>query len=216
MEISNIDMSVSTVPIRASVLDYNGWIKVLPASEWWRFSWDEVRRFMHEYPIYVLPTKELIDKLRELTSGFKTIEIGAGSGNIGRNLGVRMTDSYLQDRKDIKFYYEVHGQPVIKYPKEVWMAEALNAVWSLKPDCVFGCYVTHYSEEGPGSSWGVRFDKILPKVKRLILVGNDHIHNANPIMGLPHQVIRLPGLITRNEDREADAIYVWENNNPKV
>jgi len=211
MEISNIDMHVSTNAIRSRVLDKDGWIKVLPAESWNEFSWDEVRMFMHDYPIYVLPTKELIEKLRELIQDFKTIEIGAGSGNIGRNLGIRMTDSYLQERKDIKLYYEACGQPVIKYHKDVWKADAMTAVRILKPECVLGCYVTHYSQSGPGNSWGVEFEKLLAKIRRLILVGNDHIHSDNPIMNIPHNTLRIPGMITRNEDRQADAIYVWNH-----
>ena len=211
LSLSDADMTVSTDDIRKAMVQPDGFIKVAPAEEWNRFSWDEIRKFMHEYPIYVLPTTELISELIRLTEGYKkTIEIGAGSGNIGRNLGIRMTDSYLQQRKAIRDYYLLAGQPVINYPAEVWKADALTAVNTLRPDCVIGCYVTHYSERGAGSSWGVKFDKLLPSIKRLILVGNDHIHAANPIMDIPHQTLRVPGLITRNADREADAIYIWD------
>ena len=197
--------------VREAVLTKDGRIRVLPAATWLSFSWDEVRLFMHEYPIYVLPTEELISDLRALISPYKrTIEIGAGTGNVGRALGVRMTDSHLQERPDIKLHYAMAGQPTITYPNDVIKCDALSAVRLLKPDCVFGCYVTHYSEEGAGSSWGVKFDKILPKVRRLILVGNDQTHGANPIMKIMHKEFNNPGkIITRSGAGPDNTIYVW-------
>lgn len=58
---------VDTSAIRQAVLDEDGRIWELPAAEWGRFSWDEVRVFMHEYPVYVLPTTEMLDVLDDLT-----------------------------------------------------------------------------------------------------------------------------------------------------
>jgi hypothetical protein len=204
---------VDTSAIKRAVLDDDGWIKVLPYSVWMRFSWDEIRQFMHEYPVYVLPTVELIDRLKCLIAGYKAIEIGAGSGNIGRHLGIKMTDSYLQSRKDVRLIYELSGQPVIKYPSCVIKADALTAYKRFKPECVIGCYVTHKYEKGmrDGNMYGVDFKRLLQSVKRLVLVGNSHIHAENPIMSIPHQEIKIDdGLLTRNEDREADRIFVWD------
>lgn len=202
-----------TSALRKSVLTEDGWIKVLPYDEWMKFSWNEIRQFMHEYPIYVLPTEELIDKLKCLINGYKTIEIGAGSGNIGKNLGIKMTDSYLQCRKDVKLVYELSGQPVIRYPSCVIKADAITAYQRFKPECIIGCYVTHKYAEGmrDGNMYGVDYERLIQSVKRLVLVGNYHIHSENPIMSLPHQEIELKdGLITRNDDRSADRIFVWD------
>ena len=83
--------------VRKTVLDDNGRILELPASAWQQFPWDDVRSFMHEYPVYVLPTTELLDILDDLMQDYEqVIEIGAGTGSIGRLLGINMTDSYLQ------------------------------------------------------------------------------------------------------------------------
>ena len=83
--------------VRKAVLDEDGHIRELPASEWQQFPWDDVRLFMHEYPVYGLPTTELLDVLEDLTADYrKVIEIGAGTGSIGRLLGIKMTDSYMQ------------------------------------------------------------------------------------------------------------------------
>ena len=103
----HINSSVDTSVVREVALDGFGRIRELPAAEWLQFPWEELRMFMHEYPVYVLPTTELLDMLADLTDGLKTIEIGAGSGSIGRHLGIKMTDSYLQqDNALVKKLYE--------------------------------------------------------------------------------------------------------------
>lgn len=188
----------------------DGTVKVMPASEWLAFPWEDVRLFMHFCPIYVLPTVELLESLKSLSAGYKTIEIGAGTGNIGRNLGIQMTDSYLQEDPRIAAYYMAAGQPTIRYPKDVVKCEAVAAARLTKAECVIGCYVTHWSTEGPGSSWGVKFERLLPMVRRLILVGNDKTHGANPIMKVFHKELSLPGKIITRAGADADQkIYVW-------
>ena len=194
--------------LKEYVLEQDGSIKCLPAAEWRKFPWEKVRYFMHEYPIYVLPTEELIDVLDELIGDYKTIEIGAGAGQIGKHLDIKQTDSYLQARNDIKLYYLLNGQPVIKYPPYVIKADALTAYRRFKPECMLGCYVTHYSTEGAGSSWGVDFQRLLPLLKRLILVVNKEIHGENPIMKLPHREINIDGVLSRKGDDTT--IYVWD------
>ena len=207
--------SVDTSAVREAALDEFGRIRELPASVWLQFPWEELRMFMHEYPVYVLPTTELLDVLEDLTDGLKTIEIGAGSGSIGRHLGIKMTDSYLQqDNATVKKLYELTGQPVIHYPPDVIKADALTAYRRFKPECILGCYVTHRWLEGMqnGNMYGVDFERLLPLIKRLVLVGNKHVHWENPIMSFKHREIDLHGtVITRNEDRSADRIYVWDN-----
>lgn len=190
-----------------------GFIRELPAAEWLSYPWQLVRIFMHFYPIYVLPTTELLDKLDELIGDYKAIEIGAGSGNIGRHLDIKMTDSYQQTLdRETQMVYKIMKQPTMHYPSSVFHADALTAVRRLRPECVIGCYVTHKFRDGmqEGNSKGVDFPRLLQSVKRLILVGNKHIHSANPIMALPHEEIYVEGLITRNEDRSADRIFVWD------
>lgn len=210
-----ISRTVDTGAVRQAVLDNEGRIKELPAAQWLRFPWEEVRMFMHEYPVYVLPTTELLDALEDLTKGLRTIEIGAGSGSIGRHLGIKMTDSYLQqDNEQVKVFYQLTGQPVIHYPPDVIKADALTAYRRFKPECILGCYVTHRWREGMqnGNMYGVDFERLLPLVERLILVGNKHAHGENPIMVLHHKEIDLHGtLITRSEDRASDRIFVWDS-----
>ena len=50
-----IGPEVNDEAVRQAVLDEAGHIRELPASEWRKFEWDSVVKFMHNYPVYVLP-----------------------------------------------------------------------------------------------------------------------------------------------------------------
>ena len=93
-------------------------------------------------------------------------------------------------------------------------ADAVTSYRRFKPKCILGCYVTHRWRKGMrnGNMYGVDFERLLPLVKRLILVGNKRTHGENPIMALRHREIDLHGaLITRSEDRASDGIFVWDS-----
>ena len=157
-----IGPEVSDEAVRLAVLDEDGHIRELPASEWRKFEWDSVVKFMHNYPVYVLPTTELLDVLDDPTVDYeRTIEIGAGTGSIGRLLWIKMTDSHLQADKKVQLLYALQGQPDIKYPPDVVKLDALTACRRFKPDCVLGCYVTHLWREGisSGNMYGVDFGR---------------------------------------------------------
>ena len=63
-----------------------------------------------------------------------------------------------------------------------------------------------------GNMYGVDFERLLPQLKRLILVGNLRTHAGNPIMDIDHMELDLHGdLITRSDDRDLDRISVWNN-----
>ena len=202
-----------TSGIRSIVFDDHG-MKVLPAETWRQYEWNVVRTLMHETGTYVLPTEELISYLRLVIDGRMAIEIGAGNGWIGRALGIPMTDSYQQrDDPGTVMVYTLSGQPLIDYPDDVIKMEANEAVDRYSPDIVIGCYVTHRYMPGmrTGNALGVDFEKLLPKVKMLVLVGNKATHADNPIMALPHLEVKLDGLITRSADPESNRIFIWRS-----
>lgn len=211
MEIRLMDR-VDTAAIRAAVME-DGRIRVLPAAVWESFSWDETRTLMHEDAVYVLPTQELVSFLDSQIGGRTALEIGAGTGYIGRALGIRMTDSYQQrDDPETVRAYRMMRQPLVRYPHDVIKLEANAAVGRYHPQVVVGCYVTHrwYPGMASGNMKGVDFERLLPRVEKLILVGNLHTHADNPIMALPHEEIRLDGLITRSDDPSSNRVFVWE------
>ena len=208
-----VDTNVSTERIRATVMDRRE-MKILPASVWESFSWSEVRMLLHQTGTYVVPTEELIDYLDKLIGEESAIEICAGNGFIGRELGIPVTDSYQQqDDKESVLFYKLAGQPTIKYPKDVIKLEANKAVDRFRPHTVLACYATHKwrYDSMSGNDKGVDFRKLIRKIKRLILVGNTEIHKDNPLMEIPHEEIILPGLITRSAIPETNRIFIWVN-----
>lgn len=208
-----VEKGTSTENIRREVMDGRE-MKILPASVWESFPWPEMRLLLHETGTYVVPTEELVDYLDKLIGEESAIEICAGNGFIGRELGIPVTDSYQQqDDFGTSVYYQLAGQPTIKYPKDVIKMEANKAVDRFRPHTVLACYATHKwrYDTMSGNDKGVDFNKLIRKVKRLILVGNTEVHKDNPLMKIPHEEIILPGLITRSAHPETNRIYIWEN-----
>lgn len=211
INIQQFDREVSTANIRKIVMLGDN-MRVLPYSEWMKFSWPEIRMLLHETATYVVPTKELIDYLNEIIGNEKAIEICAGNGYIGSNLDILMTDSYQQqDDKMTCLYYDLMKQPRIKYPANVIKLEASDAVRRMKPHTVIGCYATHKWREDTqsGNPKGVDFEDIYSKIQRLVLVGNLHIHKDNPLMSVPHKEIALNGLLTRSADHSLNRVFIW-------
>lgn len=212
--VSQIKAGTDTKAIRNAVMDGKK-MKVLPVSEWNKFSWDEIRKLLHETATYVVPTEELLDLLDELIGDDKCIEICAGNGFIGSNLDIIMTDSYVQKtNKTYQEFYKRIGHKIPNYPKSVIKLEASDAVRRMKPTVVLGCYATHKWRDDTmsGNWWGVDFFDIWkqPYVKKLILVGNLVIHKDNPMLDFPHMEIKLDGLITNSSKPDANRVLVWE------
>src|SRR5271166_6566557 len=108
---------VSDRPLKIAMpqdlLDESGNLKLLSAYEYDQFDPHSLRMFCHNYARYLLPTKELVDFIQRYVIGsMSAIEIGAGCGDLGRHLGIRMTDNYCQERPDVKAYYQLARQPI--------------------------------------------------------------------------------------------------------
>lgn len=193
-----------------------------------KYGWPLVRIWMHYKGVYVLPTVELVDYIleeffpeNEWTDeriDKEVIEICSGRGMLGRSLGIRMTDSKLQaTNKNIMMYYQLANQPLIKYPSDVMMMDANDAVNRLHPHTVIGSYVTWGSRKKVdcyqlgASYYGPDLMKIYDKVSRIILIGNLSIlaHTTYPINMYPYKEITdVPGLITRS-DPNKNVILIW-------
>jgi len=194
------------------VIDENGLLKVKPYSFYQNIDSNELKYFMHQNAIYVLPTTELIDWLKENIVG-TAIEIGAGHGAIARALGIPITDSRMQERPEIMFIYRASGQPVIKYANDIEKLDALQAVDKYKPDTVIGAFITHKynSIVGNGNALGVQEELILQKSKKYINIGNLQTHKDKPILKLKHQSLYFDWLITRAINKEDNRIFIFNN-----
>lgn len=189
----------------------NGLLKVMPSSFYKKIDENSLRLFMWKHGIYVLPTQELIDWLKENIHG-KAIEIGAGIGTISRALNIPITDSRMQERPEIEWYYRMGGQPTIKYPKDVEKLDYKEAIFKYQPQTVIGCFITHKYDEktNTGNAFGVEEEFILKNVPRYINVGNLQTHKDKPILKRNPASYNFDWLITRSVDQSLNRIWVHD------
>ena len=198
--------------ISAELLLPNGRLKLLPAADYKNYSWDEFRLFCHTYARYGIPTAELIDHLKELIGDRSAIEIGAGAGDLGYHLGIKMTDSKQQERPDVAAYYKAMGQPPIRYPDDVEKIDALEAVKKYKPKVVVASWITPYAPHPTsyGSNFlGVKEDEILKLVDTFAIIGNLDIHRDKPIRKISHANIHAPWILSRAKNPNNNCIFMW-------
>ena len=202
--------------ISSEVLQPNGKLKLMPASEWRKFDWNSFRTFCHKYTRYGIPTVELIHflytEINRRCPLADCIEIGAGAGDLGHILGITMTDSRQQEIPAIKAAYDAMRQPVIKYPDDVVGLEATEAVRKYKPKVVVASWITTYApHEMPYGSnpFGVEEEDLLKLVDTFILIGNIDTHGDKPIMQLPHEEYYFDWLVSRGKNQENNRIWIW-------
>jgi len=191
----------------------NNKMKLLPAKDYAKYKWEELRAFCHEYARYGVPTLELVNYIKDIIGDRKAIEIGSGAGDLGYHLGIKMTDSKQQELPPVKLHYESMMQPVIKYPHDVEKIEALDAVYKYKPRVVVASWITPYSkhEVSYGSNpLGIKEDKILSLVETFIIVGNLDVHWDKPIRTYEHKTVHAPWIISRAKNPEKNCIFIWD------
>lgn len=183
-------------------------LQVMPFAFYEQFTENEIKFFMHKYGIYVLPTTELIDWLRNNITGI-SIEIGAGHGAISRKLGIPITDSRMQERKEIQLMYLASGQPVIKYSDDIEKLDAEQAIKKYKPNTVIGAFVTHKFNGVNGNHWGVDLKQLIKSVDKYIHIGNLTTHKDYGIYNSLTEQHYFDWLITRSFNQEENRIFVW-------
>lgn len=202
---------VDTKDISGELLLPNKKIKLLSYDQFQKYSWEELRMFCHIYGRYTLVTKELIEYLKYLIGDRDVIEIGAGAGDLGYHLGIRMTDSKMQRWAAIRKRYLEMGQPTIDYPDDVEELDALAAVKKYKPKVVVASWITTFSEYPTfynSSSYGILEEEILQLVDEFIIIGNKDFHVDKPIMKYPCHKIAFPFLLSRSSNPQGNRIYV--------
>jgi len=197
------------------LIDADGFLKILPAAQYDQISSDARRLFCHKFARYGLPTVETIDWLKERIAGRRTIEIGAGAGDLAHALDIPATDNRMQEWPTIRLHYQLTGQPVIQYPDLVQNLDALDAVAHYKPDVVIASWVTEWIDPNlpppatGGNAWGVKEDEILAAGCEYILIGNQKVHGSKKIMAEPHQEYALSFLRSRASYPALDRVWIW-------
>ncbi len=191
----------------------DGTVRPMPAGFYASVPRDALQMWASLNAVWVFPTEELIHWLRNAVGGVVSIEIGAGNGGIAKALGIPATDSWVQVYDaPTRAAIESAGQTISHPGETVERLEAMEAIERYKPHTVIGAYVTHRWQPGDvnGFVFGVDEERLLQRVSRYIVIGNDAPHGGKRIMARPHRTIRAPWLVTRAISPERNAIYVWE------
>ncbi len=191
-----------------------GVFQILPAVTWNQFSQNHISQFCIKHGMYCIPTVELIHWLKARVKGKRALEVGAGSGVVGRAVGIRMTDNFQQDIPKYKFLYDQMKQSTVTYGKDVLNYDAVAAVKRFRPHIAIGCWVTHkfnpkYPDCG-GNEIGLREHQILKHVEEYIVIGNNAVHNKKLIMEVPHETFNPGWLISRGFHADQNRIYIWK------
>jgi hypothetical protein len=210
-----VEMDPSKIrDISDEVLDDRGRIQVLPAEYWASTTQQERMLFGHRHGIYGFPTVELVERLEEIIGQQSAIEIGAGHGVLAEALGIPATDSKQQLMAKYRFIYAASGQPPVKYGSNVEELHASRAVRKHKPDVAIGSWVTHKWDvnrpEAGGNEAGIDLRDILLNCKKLVLIGNRHVHRNNGLWDRPHTMETPDWLYSRKHNDEPDFIATWK------
>ena len=172
---------------------------------------DHLRLFCVQNGLYQLPTTELITWIKEKIYGRKTIEIGSGNGVFAEALGIVATDSFMQERPDIKRLYGAMGQAVVKYGNQVFKLDAKKAIKKYKPKVVIANWVTqiYKPDSDQGNVYGLDEQWLVKNVDCYIHIGNKRLHKKR-ILNLPHEEYQFSWLFSRASVPEDNVIYVWE------
>lgn len=163
--------------------------------------------------VYSIPTIELVDFLRTRIGGRRAIEIGAGTGELAKALGIPATDNRQQEEPGLKAYYAQLGQPTVPYGDHVERLDASEAVAKYKPEVVIACWVTHRfdpaRESAGGSTSGVDEAAIIAACDEYIFIGNEQVHAQKPIWALPHEKATPPWIYSRAANGSPDFVATW-------
>lgn len=201
------------------LLDDNGYLKILPAAFYEELPAYDLRLFCHFFARYGLPTIELVEFLKRHIGDQSAIEIGAGCGDLGRALGIPMTDNFCQERPDVRAMYIASGQPIIQYGEDVIRMDALDAAKKYKPDVIIGQWVTNWIDPnlppppGGGSMYGIKEDLLLEECKSYVVIGNRNVHGHKPILTTRRhtEIQNRDGTIrSRANDQSQNVIYIWK------
>ena len=205
------------------LLDENGRLQPVPAAMLRDIPHEDLVYFCTISGFYSIPSIELLDLINDyIEPNNKTIEIGAGNGVYGRDLGLCMTDNFMQHPKNRHKFnnciqaYESAGQCLVPYGEDVEEMDAREAVRLYKPHTVLCAWVTQkYNPMQPhkkGNMFGVPFHWVYNRasVKQIIMIGNTNVHSNVDIMKQVHEEIRCDDILfSRAMQQGNDRIFIW-------
>lgn len=164
--------------------------------------------------MYLLPTIELVERLKRAIDGRRAIEIGSGNGVLAEALGIQGTDNFMQEMPKYKALYAAQGQPTIKYGKNVENLDALAAIKKYKPEVVVAAWVTHrfsfLRPQAGGNEIGVDEEKVIDSGAEYVFVGNKSVHSGKKIWERKYQYIEYPDYIFSRAQGSQDFLASWK------
>jgi len=198
----------------AMLLDGRGLVQPVAAEALKDIQEDHLKYWCVLNAIYQIPTLELIAFLKEFIGDKTAIEICAGKSGIGRALGIRATDSWMQTKGEIALYYKMLGQVPITPPDYVEKIDANDAVKKYDPDIVLGAFVTQRwlnEQDEEANMYGPLEEEWLDAGKIYIHIGNQSTHGKKRILSRPHISYKLPYLRSRAIDESKNVVWVWND-----
>lgn len=199
--------------ISPDVLDDNGRMRVLPAAFWEQTTVEERALFGGRNGLYLFPTTELVDHLRELIGDRKAIEIGAGNGVMAEALGIIATDSHQQAKEPTRSAYAFNGQVTVPYGPNVIDCPASRAVRRYKPEVVIGAWVTpKFDPKDPergGNVEGIDEIDVWSNCRQYVMIGIETQHWRSRLWDKPHTIEYPSWLYSRATSSGRQFIATW-------
>lgn len=222
INISTLEMNVISTDgvhnITNDVLDEGGAMKVLPADFWSQTTMEQRAIFGNKNGLYGFVTHELVEWLKGYIGDRTALEIGSGSGDLAKAVGIRATDSRMQEDPAVAHIYASLKQPIVRYGENVEKLTAAEAVRKYRPQVVVANWVTHlYREDrhaAGGNAFGVNEEDIIRNCEEYIFIGNNHVHRGKSIWNLPHKKGSPDWLFSRQMNGSDNFIAVWRGANP--
>lgn len=199
--------------ISGDILDDQGRLRILPAEQYARYSKEERIAACVRNGLYLLPTEELVEWLRNAIGNRKAIEVAAGNGALGRALGIPRTDLYQMTIPAVMMAYRFMQQPVTNYGKDVQKMEAMEAIKQFSPEVVIAAWLTHRyraskQDEG-GNMYAPEPDQIR-KNATFMLIGNTSVHETQLKRAPTPTVFFRPNWLFSRAFGGDDFIAAWE------
>jgi hypothetical protein len=202
-----------TTEISKLLLDKYGEPKIVGHASLACFDQYTISNFCVQNGFYGLPTWELVNWLQERIDGRHAIEIAAGHGALSLGLGIRATDSKVQENENFKEMMSANRQAPVRYGSHVEQLEASAAVRHYKPEIVVASWATQKWQPGYkcGFTEGVDFLDIvsLRFVREIILIGNAYTHGKMEMVKKTCVAeAKFPYLVSRSLAVAMNRIYI--------
>lgn len=196
------------------LLDERGIIKLQSADFYKTLEYTDLRVWCICRAIYLIPTIELVEWLKDNFNLGLAIEIGAGNNYLYHHLGIKGIDNYSEQIPAVKLTHELLNQPSTNPPPEVEKLEAIAAIKKYRPETVITSWMTLKCEDPEDVDAGHKYapdeNEILDSGVTYIHIGNESIHGDREIMNKPHETYHFDWLVSRGKYPEKNCIYVWQ------